>query len=227
MLTLADMTRALALESAALAAATRDLEAARTIYDRMTRNDLASSPEALVIAQRDHAPALIEAERNSARGAEDAERNIRAILAELPTGRMVVDPATEAVAATRAVILGQVIQTASLGQLRDELKAAIQAGDTASMYLYGTYLPGRLAAAPAPNEAGRPEIGQARTEIAALVARVRDDLRDTSADPVRKLAAEVREKAATARRPAQVRQQQAAFNADIASGRKVAWPKAS
>lgn len=224
LVTLADMQQALRAESSALAAADRSLEAAQKDFATRTRRTYFLSDEAHAIAIRDLTPAMVAAEQAAARVAETADRTVRAILAELPAGRMVVDPATEAVAATRAVILGKVIETAPLGQLRDELKAAIVAGDHASMYVYASYLPGRLAAAPAPNEAGRPEIGQARTEIATLLARVRDDLRDTSADPVKTLAAEVRQKAAKARQAANVRKQQAAFDADLQSGRKVAWP---
>ena len=224
MLTLADMTRALALESANIAAATRALADAKATHDATARHAVNFSLEARQAVERDAASSLADAERNSARVAEAAERTVRAILAELPAGRMVVDPAVEAVAATRAVIMGHVIATVPLVQLAADLRGAIQAGDTASMYVMANFLPARLAAEPAPNEAARPEIGQARGEIAGLLSRVRDDLRDTSADLIRKLAADVRDKAATARRAAQVRQQQAALDADIKSGRRVAWP---
>lgn len=221
--TLPELRAALEGEQAALRDAEKVLEVARATYESATRL-AAYSDEALAAAQRHHEPALVEAERAAARAASDAQDTVRAILAQLPADRMAIDPATETVAASRAVILGQVIQTASLPQLRDDLRAALQAGDQATCYVMANFLPARLAAAPPPNEPNRPEIGAARAEIAALLGRVRADLRDTSADPVRKLAAEVRDKAATARRPARVRQQQAALDADIASGRKIPWP---
>jgi len=66
----------------------------------------------------------------------------------------VVDPAVEALAATRAVLLRQVIATASIEQLRDQLKSAVVAGDQASAFVFAALLPARLAAAPATSEAG-------------------------------------------------------------------------
>ena len=222
--TLTEMTRALQAEKTALRDAAARIETATAAHEAAIRHARNFSDEARVVFEREAAAVLAATEQAVARAASDALDVTRGVISQLPEDRMTVDPATEAVAANRAAILGPVVATAPLTQLRDDLRAALQADDRASCFLYANYLPSRLAAPPAAHEAGHPEIGQARTEIVALVARVRDDLRDTSFDPIRKLTAGVRDKAATARRPAETRRRQAAQDADFASGRRVPWP---
>ena len=224
--TLAEMTRSLQAEKTALRDAAARIETATAAHEAAIRHAHNFSDEARVVFEREAAAALAATEQAVAQAASDALDVTRAVTRQLPEDRMVVDPATEALAVGRSVILGQVIQTAPLGQLRDELKGAIVAGDTATAYVMTALLPARLAAPPPPNEAGRPEVGEARREIAALLATARASLRDPAADPVRALVGEVRAQAAAVARPAEARRQQAALDADIQSGRRVAWPAA-
>jgi len=134
---------------------------------------------------------------------------------------MTVAPDVEARAAAKVPILSRVIETASLPEIRDQFRGAVVAGDTASCYLFASLLPGRLAGdAPVGQATARPEVDAARAEIGRLIGQVRDDLRDPSADPVRRLAGAVLERASVARQAAA---QQARFD----SGEKVRWPRAS
>ena len=79
-------------------------------------------------------------------------------------------------------------------------------------------------AAPAPREAGKPEIEEARGEIRGMLAQVRQTLRDKSLDATRERAGEVIAKAGTVSLAAATRQQQAEQAARFARGEKVAWP---
>ena len=125
-------------------------------------------------------------------------------------------------------IVGRLIETASLPQLRDELKASIIAGDTATAYVMTALLPGRLAGeAPVGQATARPEDDAARAEIGRLLGRVRDQLRDTSLDPINAQANTVLEKAAVARRAGERRRQQDAARARIDAGETIAWPRGS
>lgn len=66
-----------------------------------------------------------------------------------------------------------------------------------------------------------------RAEIGRLIGPVRDDLRDTTADPVRRLVGDVLERASVARQAAERRRQQDAAQARVNAGEMVPWPEAS
>ena len=79
-------------------------------------------------------------------------------------------------------------------------------------------------AAPAPREAGKPEIEEARGEIRGMFAQVRQTLRDKSLDATRERASEVIAKARKVSLAAATRKQQAEEAARFARGENVAWP---
>jgi len=222
--TLDEMARQLQGEKAALRAAATRLEDATAAHEAAIRHARNFSDEARVVFERDAAAALAATEAAVARAAGDALDVTRAVTRQLPEDRVVVAPDVEAVAANRAAILAPVVASAPLTQLLADFRAALQADDLASCYLYANFLPNRLAAAPAPNEPSRPEIGAARSELAALLATARARLRDPAADPIRALAIEIRVQAAAVARPAAIRKQQAEQAARFARGERVAWP---
>jgi len=224
--TLAEMTRSLQAEKAALRDAATRIETATAAHAAAMRHAGNFTDEVRVVFERDAAAALAATEQAVARAASDALDVARAVTRQIPEDRLTVAPDVEAVAANRAAILGPVVATAPLTQLAADLRGALQAGDRASCFLYANYLPSRLAAPPAAHEAGHPEVGRARAELAALLATARARLRDPAADPLRALATEVRVQAAAAARPAEARRQQAALDADFATGRRVPWPAA-
>jgi len=225
-MTIDQMQTTLKRDERSLTEAVSGLQAAESTYEGRTRRAAHSSDESAAIARRDFLPPVVAAEQAAARAGTAAEANIRQILAQTATTtRMTVSAEIEARAAAKVPILGRLIETASLPQLRDELKAAVISNDTAAIYVMASLLPGRLAGeAPLGQATGRPEVDAARAEIARLVGRVKDELRDTSLDPIRAQAGAVLEKAATARRAADRRRQQDAARARIDAGEIVAWP---
>ena len=229
-MTASEMRATLKRDATTLDDAIHDLERAETAYAGITRRVAYSSDEGHAIALRDHLPALAAAEGEAAaRVASAAERNARHVLAQTATTtRMTVAPEIEAAAAAKVPIVGRLIETAGLPQLRDELKAAVIAGDTATAYVMTALLPGRLAGeAPVGQATARPENDAARAEIDRLLGRVRDELRDTSLDPIRAQAGAVLEQAATARRAAARRRQQDDLAARVSAGEVILWPQAS
>jgi len=202
------------------------LETAQRHYATTTHRAYATSDAAHEVALVDHLPPLREAEEHAAQVAAAAERNARDILRAIGHDRIWIDPNESAVAAQREPLIRQLVETSPLPALRDELRAAIIGEDRPTLYVYASYLPGRLAAAPGPLDAGKPELQEARDEIRAMLGQIRGTLRDKSLDATRERAAEVIGKATRTGLAAAARKQQAAQAADLASGRVVAWPDA-
>jgi len=153
-----------------------------------------------------------------------AERNARGILKAIEHDRIWIDPNESTVAAQREPLIRQLVETSDLPSLRDELRAAIIGEDRPTLYVFATLIPARLAAAPGPLDAGKPEIEEARGELRGMLAQVRQTLRDKSLDATRARAGEVIAKARTVSLAAATRQQQAEQAARFARGEKVAWP---
>ena len=223
--TLAEMTRSLRAEEAALRDAAALLAAATADHEAATRHARNFSDDARALFERDAAASLAATEQAVARAAADALDVARAVTRRLPPDRMTVAADVAADAAHLAAVLAPVVATAPLTRLRDDLRGALQANDRASVYVLASYLPTRLDADPDPLEPGRPEVGQARAEIAGLLAEARASLRDRSADPVRHLAGEVRAQAQAVARPAAARRQRAERDRQIATGKRVPWPQ--
>jgi hypothetical protein len=182
------------------------------------------SDEAHQVALRDYLPPVNEAREASRRVAETGMRNAQRIRRQTENARLVVTPDEQAAAARQEPMVRRVVDTGSLDTIRDELRAAIIADDRAAMYLMATYLPGRLEKVSDHEVAQRPELGEARVEIRRMLSHIRTQLRDTSFDPVQKLATDVVGLAARVSGAEYQRRQQAEQQADIQSGRKVAWP---
>ena len=228
-MTATEMATVLRRDERSLTEAISALEEAETTYTGRTRRVAHSSDEGHAVGLRDHLPALTAAEAAAARVASAAERNARQVLAQTATTtRMTVAAEVEAVAATRVPLVSRLVGSAPLTEIRDRLKAAIVAGDVADQYLLASLVPARLAGeAPVGQATARPQHDAARAEIGRLLGRVRDELRDTSLDPVRAQAGAILETAAVARPAATARQKQDALAARIDSGETVAWPRPS
>lgn len=200
------------------------LEAAQRTYATLTDRTRHSSDEAHEVALRDYLPPLREAEEHAARVAAAAERNARGILKAIGHDRIWIDPNESTVAAQREPLIRQIVETSALPALADELRAAVIGEDRPTLYVFATLIPARLAAAPAPREAGQPEIDEARGELRGMLAQVRQTLRDKSFDATRARAGEVIAKARTVSLAAATRKQRAEEAARFARGEKVAWP---
>ena len=228
LMTATEMATVVKRDERSLAEALDALAEAETGYESITRRRNYSSDEGHAVGLRDHLPALVAVEQSAARVASASERNVRTILAQAATTtRMTVDAETEARAAAKVPIVARQIEVAPVTELRDQLRAAIVADDVATMYLFGSLLPARLAETPAGQATARPEVDAARAELGRLIGRVKDQLRDASLDPVRAQADAVLSKAATARRAADRRRQQDAARARVDAGEIVPWPKVS
>lgn len=222
--TLSEITATMNADLTSVRDAQDALEAAQRHYAQQTHRAYVTSDEAHEIAKRDCLPPLREAEEHAARVAAAAERNARGILKAIGHDRIWIDPNESTVAAQRLPIFQQIVETSALPALRDELRAAIIAEDRPTLYVLATLIPGRLAEAPGPFDAGKPEIAEARGELRGMLAQVRQTLRDKSLDATRARAGEVLERAARVSLAAETRKRQAALDADLASGRRVAWP---
>jgi len=222
--TLPEMTRQMDADLTDIGNAEHDLARAREHFLDMTLRSGHISGEALAVAERDHLPALRQAEQEAAQVGDQAARNARQVIKAAETARLRLAPGEEVTAAQRLPLFQQLAATAPLPQLADELRAAVIAEDRPAMYALAVTLPGRLDVAPGPLDAGRPELQEARDELRTMLAQVRGTLRDTSFDAARDRAHRVLDKAATARLADEARRREAAQAADLASGRKVAWP---
>jgi len=202
------------------------LEAAQQHYTNQTRRAYATSDEAHEVARRDNLPPLEAAEAHATQVVTAAERNARDILRAIGHDRIWVDPNESAVAAQREPLIRQIVETSPLPALRDELRAAIIGEDRATLYVFATLTPARLAAAPGPLDAGRPELQEARDEIRTMLGQARQTLRDKSLDATRERAAEVIGKATRTGLAAATRKREAVEAARFASSERVAWPDA-
>jgi len=200
------------------------LETAQRTYATLTDRTRHSSDEAHEVALRDYLPPLRDAEEHAVRVTAAAVRNTRGILKAIGHDRIWIDPNESTVAAQREPLIRQIVERNDLPSLRDELRAAIIGEDRPSLYVFATLLPARLAAAPGPLDAGQPEIEEARGEIRGMLAQVRQTLRDKSFDSTKERAGEILAKTTTVSLAAMARKRQAERQADIQSGRKVAWP---
>jgi len=226
-LTVDQMGIILRRDERSLTEAIERVDQATTTYEQLTRREGQSSDAGHEIAKKDHLPPLVAAEADGARVASASERNARGILGQLTTTatRMVVPAETEAAAATKLPLLARVVDSAPLTQLVAEFRAALVADDTAALYVLASLLPGRLAnEAPLGQPTGSPATDEARAEIARLVGRTRDALRDPSLDAIRDQANGVLARAAIARRASEQRRKQADLAARLAAGGRVAWP---
>ena len=224
--TLPEMTRQMDADLSAIAAAEHDLARGLEHYRDKTVRAGHASAEAREVAERDHMPAYRQVEQALVQVSDQAARNARQVVKAAATARLRLAPGDEAVAAQRLPLFQQLAATASLEQLADELRAAVVTEDRPAMYALAMTLPARLDVAPGPLDAGKPELQEAREELRAMLAQVRGTLRDTSFDAARDRAHKVLDKAATARLADEARRREATQAADIASGRKVAWPAA-
>lgn len=222
--TLPEMITQMDADLTGIAAAEHDLERARQHFLDKTLRSGHISGEAREIAERDHLPAFQQAQQTLVQVGQQAARNARQVVKAAETARLRLAPSEEVAAAQRLPLFQQMVATAPLPQLADELRAALIAEDRPAMFALAMTLPARLDVAPDPLDAGRPEIGEARAEIRTMLARARGTLRDTSFDVARDRAQKVLNKAAEATQAIEARQRQAAQDADIKSGRKVAWP---
>ena len=222
--TLTEMTKQMDQDLTGIAAAEHDLARAREHFLDKTLRSGHISAEARAVAERDHMPPLREAEQTLVQAGEQASRNARQVVKAAATARLRLAPGDEAVAAQRLPLFQQLAATAPLPQLADELRAALVSEDRPAMFALAMTLPARMDVAPGPLDAGKPELEEARGELRTMLAQVRQTLRDTSFDPVRDRAHTVLSKAAAATQAIEARRQQAAQAADLASGRKVAWP---
>ena len=159
LMTIPEMSTVLKTDARSLGEVIDALSEAESTYAAITRRAAYSSDEGPVVGLRDHLPALTGAEAAAARVASASERNVRQILGQVATiNRVVVAPEVEAAAAAKLPLLSRVIETASLPELRDRLKAAIVAGDVADQYILASLVPARLANEPPVGQAtGRPE----------------------------------------------------------------------
>ena len=222
--TLTEMTKQMDQDLTGIAAAEHDLERARERFLDLTIRTGHVSAEARAIAERDHMPALQQAEHETVHAVDQAARNARQVIKALETDRLKLSPTEELTAAQRLPLIQQLAATASLPHLAGELRAALVAEDRAGMYALNLALQARMDVAPDPLDAGRPELKEARDEIRTLRDEVRHRLRDTSFDAARDRTKQVLDRATRVRMAVEARRQQAAQAADLASGRKVAWP---
>lgn len=222
--TLPEMTRQMDADLTAIGNAQHALEAAQRTYAQQTHRAYVTSDEAHEIALRDHLPPLREAEQTLVQVSEQGARNARQVVKTAATARLRLAPGDEAVAAQRLPLFQQLAATAPLPQLADELRAAVIAEDRPAMFALAMTLPARLDVAPGPLDAGKPELAEARGELRTLLAQVRVALRDTSFDAARDRAHKVLNTSAAATQAIETRKRQEAQAADLASGRKVAWP---
>ena len=222
-MTLTEMTSAMRRDLSTIETAQTAEKAAEATYRYNTHRAHFLSDEAYEAGLRDYLLPVTEAREASQRAAEAARRNARVVLHQTESARLVVTPDEQESAARQEPVIRRVVDGGNLPAIRDELRAAIIAEDRAAMLLFATMLPDRLAK-PAPEEAQRPELGQVRGEIVRMLSQARDTLRDQSFDPVRKLASEANARAGEVSAAAHRRRSEAAQAADLASGRKVAWP---
>jgi len=199
---------------------------AEVTYEQATQRALFLSDEAHQAARRDLFPPVAAARQQTLRVAEAGRRNALVTLHQTATARLVVTPDEQAAAARQEPVVRRVVDTQALTAVRDEMRGAIIAQDRAAMLLFATMVPDRLAKAD-PGEAQHPELGQARGDLGRMLSQVRDALRDTSFDPARRLATDVFGRAGDVSGAAFRRQADAQVAARIASGERVAWPKAS
>jgi len=222
--TLPEMITQMNADLTAISNAQQDVERAHEHFLDMTLRSGHISGEAREIAERDHLPAFQQAQQTLVQVSDQAARNARQVVKAAETARLRLAPGEEVAAAQRLPLFQQLATTAPLPQLADELRAAVIAEDRPAMYALAVTLPGRLDVAPGPLAAGKPELQEAREELRTMLARVRGTLRDTSFDAARDRAHKVLDKAATARLADEARRRETAQAADLASGRKVAWP---
>ena len=224
--TLPEMIKQMDADLTGIAAAEHDLARAREHFLDMTVRTGHVSAEAREVAERDHMPALQQVEQTLVQAGEQAARNARQVVKAAATARLRLAPGDEAVAAQRLPLFQQLAATAPLPQLADELRAAIISEDRPSMFALAMTLPARLDVAPGPLDGGRPELAEARGELRTMLAQVRVALRDPSFDAARDRAHKVLNTSAAATQAIEARRRQEAQAADLASGRKVAWPTA-
>jgi len=222
--TLSEMTQQLDADLTAIRNAERDVEWAREHYRDKTVRGGHASAEAREIAERDHMPAFLQAEQALVQVSEQGARNARQVVKAAETARLKLAPSDEAVAAQRLPLIQQLAATAPLPQLADELRSAMITEDRPALYALAMTLPARLDVAPGPLDAGKPELQEARGELRTMLAQIRGTLRDTSFDAARARAGKVLDASGEATQAIQARRREEALAADLASGRKVAWP---
>ena len=209
---------------AAVDAATRALAEAERVYGIATLRSMYLSDEAHEVGIRDRQPALHAARRANERAAEVAATNARTIRAQTASARLVVTPDEQIAAVHREPVIRRVVETGTLPGVRDELRASIISADRPACYLFAMLLPARLAAPAPPQEAGRPEVGAARSDLQRMLGQIRDELRDPAFGPIRKLADDVLERAGAVSAAAFTRQSDARLNEQVERGEKVRWP---
>lgn len=222
-MTLTEMATVMRRDLSTIEAAQTAEKAAEATYRYNTHRAHFLSDEAYEAGLRDYLPPVIEARAVSQRAAEGARRNAQLVLRQTEAARLVATPDEQMSAARQEPVIRRVVDGGSFDTIRDEFRAAIVADDRAAMLLFATMLPDRLAK-PAPEEAQRPELGQARGEITRMLSQARDVLRDRSFDPVRKLASQANARAGEVSSAAFRRRSEEASAKQLASGEKVAWP---
>jgi len=222
-MTLTEMTSAMRRDLSTIEEAQAAEKAAESTYRYNTHRAHFLSDEAYEAGLRDHLAPVVEARAASQRAAEAARRNAQLVLRQTGAARLVVTPDEQASAARQEPVIRRVVDGGRFDAIRDEFRAAIVSEDRAAMLLFATMLPDRLAK-PAPEEAQRPELGQARGEIARMLGQARDVLRDQSFDPVRTLASQANALAGEVTAAAFRRRSEEASAKELASGAKKAWP---
>ncbi len=225
-MTLAEMTTTMRRDLSSIEEAQAAQKKAEDTYTYTTNRVQFLSDEAHEAAVRDHFPPVAAVRETSARAAEAALKNARRVLHQTEATRLVVTPDEQASAARQEPVIRRVVDTGTLPSIRDELRASIIADDRAALLVFASHLPDRLAKV-SDSDAGRPEVGEVRSEITRMLSQIRDQLRDRSFDPVRTLATDVVGRAGDVSSATLRRQTEARLNEQVERGEKVRWPRAS
>lgn len=223
-LTKQQMTSLLRTDATQVDQVAQKYDAAAQTYTYKTGRQHFLTDEAHQASFREYVGPLEEAEAVAIRVAGAASRNALAVKSHLVETITVSDADMVAVA-QRQPMIRQDIAELPLPRLAEDVRLAIARDDKPAMYLFARYLSERTKAGD--RRSDRPEEAAARDQLSRMVLQIRETLRDTSFDDVRKQIAVMLEKAGTLESRARQRRREAVPRTTIRGEAIVPWPRAS